>query len=106
MSVKWLPRGLGIKLRCSCGETLQTGQIIAKGIRVYAKTIGWGRGLQKGRKRLDLCPTCMPMERAAFDAGKAAWEAEKTRRDEVKKAKASAVPMPKKPRKPKGKVAA
>lgn len=104
MSVKWLRRGWGIKLTCCCGGVLQTAQVQAAGIRVYAKTIGWGRGLLKGRKRFDLCPTCMPIERAAFAAKGVAWEAEKLRRDEVKKAKLSATP--KKPRKPRGEGAA
>lgn len=92
MSIKKLPRELGIILRCNgtnktCSLQLQTAQVQAKGIRTYAKSISWGRGLRKGHKRKDLCPDCLQLEKELHAKQQAEWEAEKARRDEMRKAK-------------------
>lgn len=114
MSIKRLPRELGLIVRCNgagtepCAwaEKFQTGNIMAKKTRAWlAKEKGWGRGLLKGRKRLDLCPACMPLERKALEKHQAERAKEIERRDELKKAKFSATPRPKKPRKPKNSAA-
>lgn len=112
MSITRLPRELGIIIRCNgtqiddhpenhkrCPEKFQTANVYAGVNRTVAATQGWGRGLRKGRKRNDHCPKCMPIERELFAKQKADREVEKKRRDELKKAKLSAAPLPKKPRK-------
>lgn len=114
-----LPRELGIIMRCNgvegrpnCKAKLQTGQIEARGIRAYAATLQWGRGIRKGRKRCDLCPDCMPIERKLFEEAKAKSAQQKAERDErrkamwaekraAKEAEAAANPKPTKPRKKK-----
>lgn len=119
MSVRWLPRELGMVITCN-GTTLstdvtncrcgpdkqpaqyQTANIMAGNTRAWMKKEGWGRGLRKGRKRCDLCPTHLKLEQELFAKEQADREAEKKRRDELKKAKFSAAPSPKKPRKRKG----
>lgn len=116
MSIRKLPRELGIVISCNgvesrsnCAAKLQTGQIQARGVRAYAKTLKWGRGLRKGRKRCDQCSECMPIERRLFEEEKKrilAWRIERDERrkavwvekQEAKKAEAAANPKPKKPR--------
>ncbi len=110
MSITRLPRELGLIVRCNgagsepCAwqEKFQTGNVMATRTRAWLKKEkGWGRGLLKGRKRLDLCPACMPHEQKALAKQQADWEAEKVRRDELRKAKFAA-----KPKKPRAKKAA
>ncbi len=105
MSITRLPRELGIIIRCngtdtaSCSEKYQTANVRARANRKAAAGAGWGRGLRKGRKRRDHCPKHMEIERELFAKEQAECEAEKKRRDELKKAKFAAAPLPKKPRK-------
>lgn len=115
MSITKLPRELGIIIRCNgtqaanhpeshkaCpnGMKYQVSIVRVDYTRAAAAKIGWGRGLRKGMKRNDHCPDCMPIERELFAKAKADREAEKLRRDELKKAKFAAPtePKPKKPR--------
>lgn len=90
MSVKLLPRQRGCVLRCNgCDASLHTGQIQKGLVRVYAKTLGWGRGLRL-RKRRDLCPVCMVGERMAYEQWKVEREKRKALLDEKRKAKFAA----------------
>jgi hypothetical protein len=95
MSIRWLPREMGLIICCNgtgdkgCPKDAkaQTANIVAKHNRAHAKKSGWGRGLRKGYKRRDLCPTCMPIERELHAKEKADAEAWKVKRDENRKAK-------------------
>jgi hypothetical protein len=90
MSVRLLSRSRGCVLCCNeCDETLHTVQIQKGLVRAYAKTIGWGRGLLK-KKRRDLCDACMPAERQAFAEQKAEREKRRLERDEKARAKRAA----------------
>lgn len=114
MSASWLPREQGMRIVCEgtgdkgCpkNEKRFTANVVAKHNRAHWKKEGWGRGLRKGYKRRDLCPSCMPLERELHkqelkDA--AAWKAQ---RDENRKAKLEAKKAePKKPRKKKASTA-
>lgn len=114
MSIRKLPRELGVVLRCDGTQTTNhpeshkacpTGMKYQVSIvrvdytRAAAKSLGWGRGLRKGMKRNDHCPSCMVIERELFAKANADREAEKLRRDELRKAKFAAPAQPKKPRK-------
>lgn len=120
MTIAMLPREQGMWIRCdgtqemhdpqACPQKIYSGVILAKKNRAwFAKKESWGRGLRKGYKRRDLCPTCLPVERQLFATQKADWEAEKARRAANRKAEAEArkaaklsgSPPPKKPRKDK-----
>lgn len=83
MTVSVLPRQLGARLSCNhpgCDECLVTGQIVKRGLRVYAHSIGWIRGMDpgsgnrtsvNGRKangRWDICPAHAVEEIAKRDA--------------------------------------
>lgn len=77
MTARRLPRELGCVLTCNypgCAARLQTGQIHLRGIRVYAATLGWIRGLDRGwhgkdgsgrasNLRWDICPEHAAVER-------------------------------------------
>lgn len=95
MSIRWLPREMGLVLCCNgtgdkgCPKDAktQTANIVAKHNRTHAAKAGWGRGMRKGYKRRDLCPSCMRIERellAKEQADAAEWKA---KRDEARKAK-------------------
>jgi hypothetical protein len=110
MSITWFSRGRGLIVRCNGTHKIeghcpnnakyQCGLIIAKHVRAWIKTHdGWGRGLRSGYKRRDLCPTCMPIERELLAKKKADRAEAIKKRDEAKKAKLAAAPLPKKPRK-------
>lgn len=95
MSVTWLPREMGLVVKCNgkgCTEKFHTGNIMATHTRAWLAKQGWGRGLRAGTiyelgtKRNDYCPTCMPLEREALKNQKAEHEAEKARRKEARKA--------------------
>src|SRR4051812_44176828 len=101
MSIRKLPRELGLVISCNgtdakgCpnNEKFQTALIMAGNTRAWLKGRGWGRGLRKGHKRRDLCPTCSPVELELVAQQKVDRAAEILRRDETKKAKVSATPM-------------
>lgn len=104
---------MGIWLLCDgtdtedCPEKLFTANVYAKTNRAHWAKTGWGRGLRKatktgGGKLRDLCPKHMKIERELFATQQADQVAEKKRRAELKKAKVSATPLPKKVRKKKG----
>ena len=95
MSIKFLPRELGVIISCNgnddeeCTERLQTANILAGANRGRAKKLGWGRGLRKGKKRHDLCPKHLADEKAAAAKNKAAAAARRAKRDKARKAKAA-----------------
>lgn len=117
MSVKWLPREMGMWLSCDgtddkgCEERTFAATILATNNREwFAKNGGWGRGLRKGYKRRDLCPSCVKVEQKLFEEETAKTEAWKKERAERRKAawaekkaskEAEAAAKPKKPRKKK-----
>lgn len=104
MSIRWLPRELGMVVscdgtalstdvsNCTCGEggrpvQFQTAAIIAKNIRAWLKkNEGWGRGVRKGYKRNDLCPAHLKIEIEAAAKAKADREAKRKDRDEKRRA--------------------
>jgi hypothetical protein len=105
--VKRLPRQWGLILMCdgtfhtSCTEQFQTALSLVRNQRFAAKREGWGRGLLRGRKAADQCPYHFKLEKFLLEQRKWARAVELARRDELKKAKASAAPLPKKPHKKK-----
>lgn len=108
MSASWLPREQGMRIVCDgtgdegCpkNEKRFTANIVAKHNRAHHKKEGWGRGLRKGYKRRDLCPSCMPTERELFKKEQTDTEAWKAQRAENRKAKIlERAAQPKKPRK-------
>lgn len=93
MTVTILPRELGARLSCNypgCDECLVTGQIQKAGIRVYAATQGWIRGLDPGSvKRLpngrwDVCPVHAVEERAKQDARRQRGAEMRAKRDAIR----------------------
>ena len=73
MSIRRLPRQLGIIVTCNhgnldgredCHTQIQTANTIARSNRAYAAQQGWGRGLISKRKRFDLCPPPLPARAA------------------------------------------
>lgn len=110
MSASWLPREQGMRIVCEgtgdkgcpTNEKRFTANIVAKHNRAHWKKEGWGRGLRKGYKRRDLCPSCMPKERELFKKEQADTEAWKAQRAENRKAKLlEKAAQPKKPRRKK-----
>ena len=95
MPVRLHSRNRGATLECSnCDATLTTGQIQIGGIRAYAATQGWIRGLwktstakRKANTKHDICPACAPAERAKADERKQAADARRKKRDENRKAR-------------------
>jgi hypothetical protein len=108
MSIRRFGRGYGIVISCNwarhnpnakdCEEKSQTANLDTKANRAWAAKSGWGRGIRKGRKSYDLCPKHMKLERELHAKEQKEREAEKVRRDELKKAKFAGEPSPKKSR--------
>lgn len=95
MPVRLHSRNRGATLVCShCKATLTTGQVHIGGIRAYAATQGWIRGLwktstakRKANTKHDICPACAPAEREAADARRRAATERRNKRDENRKAR-------------------
>lgn len=81
---------------CKAGEggqpsEFRTGNIIAKNVRAWLKKEPkWGRGLTKGRKRCDLCPEHLALEKKLVEEQRAAKEAKKKERDDKARARHAA----------------
>lgn len=101
MSARKLPREWGMVIRCDhwdrkfrCPEQVQTAVILAGANRAHAAKLGWGRGLRKGHKRMDLCPKHMAEERTQFEVLKAEAAARRKAREEKRLAKKLAGKVP------------